>query len=97
MIPTTHWIRFVEYHKLADLIGMRGAVYGFVWNDMKPSSTECPSDLDGCVYIGESGGYYYDKQNGCGGKVRTHLHKRMTQHHKPLTTGVCNEKNINCS
>ena len=43
MIPTTHWIRFTEYHKLADLVGMRGAVYGFVWSDMKPSSTDSPS------------------------------------------------------
>ena len=54
MIPTTHWIRFTEYHKLADLVGMRGAVYGFVWSDMKPSSTDSPSDLAGNVSILES-------------------------------------------
>ena len=95
MIPYTHWIRFTDYHKLADIIGMRGAVYGFVWNETMPKSSECPSDFEGCVYIGESGGatpFYYDKQNGHRGKLRTHLHKRMTSHHKPLTTGICNEK-----
>ena len=95
MIPTTHWIRFTDYHKLADIVGMRGAVYGFVWSEMKPSPSECPSDLEGCVYIGESGGerpFYYDKQSGTKGKVRTHLHKRMTTHHKPLTTGECTER-----
>jgi len=92
MIPHIHWIRFTEYHKLADQIGMRGAVYGFVWNETMPKSTDSPSDFEGCVYIGESGGFYYDKQNGYKGKLRTHLHKRMTSHHKPLTTGVCKEK-----
>ena len=92
MIPIVHWIRFSEYHKLADLVGMRGAVYGFVWNEIKPSNAQSPSDFEGCVYIGESGGFYYDKQNGQKGKIRSHLHKRMTNHHKPLTTGESNER-----
>ena len=91
MIPITYWIRFTEYHKLADLVGMRGAVYGLVFNDMKPSPFDRPSDFEECVYVGESGGFYYDKQNGHKGKLRTHLHKRMTAHHKPLTTGECKE------
>lgn len=88
MIPYVHWIRFTEYYKLADGIGMRGAVYGFVWSNMKPSPSQYPSDFEECVYIGESGGCYYDKQNGHKGKLRSHLHKRMTSHHKPLTTGI---------
>ena len=95
MIPIIHWTRFTDYHKIADKIGMRGAVYGFVFNNKMPSPCDCPSDFEGCVYIGESGGpraFYYDKQNGHKGKVRTHLHKRMTAHHKPLTTGECSEK-----
>jgi len=91
MIPTVYWIRFSHYHKLADLVGMRGAVYGFVWNDMKPSNSQSPSDFEECVYIGESGGFYYDKQ-GRKGKLRSHLHKRMTMHHKPFSTGECNER-----
>lgn len=92
MIPHVYWIRFSEYHKLADKIGMRGAVYGFVWNELMPKPSDYPSDFENCVYIGESGGFYYDKQNVSKGKLRSHLHKRMTNHHKPLTSGTFTEK-----
>lgn len=91
-VPYVHWIRFTEYYKLADIVGMRGAVYGFVWNETMPKPSDCPSDFEECVYVGQSGGFYYDKQSGHKGKVRSHLHKRMTCHHKPFTTGICSEK-----
>jgi len=88
----TIWTEFSNYHTICDVVGMRGAVYGFVWNDKKPDDYQLPYEFSGCVYIGESGGNYYDKQNGIRGKFRSHLHKRMTAHHKPLTTGKTTEK-----
>jgi hypothetical protein len=98
MTIEVHWTYFTKYHELADQIGMRGSVYAFVWNDMMPKSTDYPSDFEGCVYVGHSGGirpYYHDKQSKHKGKVRTHLHKRITKHHKPLTTGKVSGKKGN--
>ena len=95
MIPHVYWTYFTKYHELADAVGMRGAVYGWVVNETMPKSTDCPSDFEECLYIGQSGGadgYYFDVQNGIKGKLRTDLHKRMTAHHKPLTTGKTTER-----
>lgn len=88
----TIWVRFSDYHRICDTVGMRGGVYGLVWNKTKPEDYQLPYEFRGCVYIGESGGNYYDKQNGIKGKFRSYLHKRMTTHHKPLTTGITKEK-----
>ena len=88
----TIWCRFSDYHKFCDVVGMRGSVYGLVWNKSKPEDYQLPYEFKGCVYIGESGGNYFDKQNGIKGKFRSHLHKRMTTHHKPLTTGKTIER-----
>ena len=82
------WMKFTDYHKHCDRLAFHGAVYGFVFNDVKPKSYQYPCEFEGCVYIGKSAGYYYDKHNGCKGKERSFVHKRMTNHHKPLTTGI---------
>ena len=58
-----------------------------MFNEIKPTHFQEPCEFEQCVYVGESAGNYYDKQNGHKGKVRSHVHKRMTMHHKPLTTG----------
>jgi hypothetical protein len=84
----TEWMRFTDYYTKCDIFGMLGAVYGMVWTEFKPEPYEMPHTFSGCVYVGESGGNYYDKQGPVKGKFRSHLHKRMTAHHKPLTTGI---------
>jgi hypothetical protein len=83
-----HWDYFTNYHKHCDNIAMRGGTYAFVFNETKPDKFELPCEFEQCVYIGKSAGYYYDAQNGHKGKVRSHIHKRMTKHHKPLIEGV---------
>lgn len=83
----TEWMRFTDYYTRCDIFGEMGAVYGMVWTEFMPQPYEMPHIFSDCIYIGESGGKYYDKQGPVKGKFRSHLHKRMTQHHKPLTTG----------
>jgi|TARA_R110000796_G_C14338495_1_gene410036 hypothetical protein len=82
-----YWDYFTNYPKNCDNIAMRGATYALVFNKTKPDKFKLPCEYEQCVYIGKSAGYYYDKQNGYKGKVRSHVHKRMTNHHKPLITG----------
>jgi len=82
-----HWDYFTKYYKHCDNIAFRGACYAFVYNETKPTHFQQPFEFEQCVYVGESAGYYYDKQNGHKGKPRSHVHKRMTRHHKPFTTG----------
>lgn len=82
-----YWDYFTNYYKHCDNLAMRGACYAFVFNETKPLEFQQPYEFEQCVYVGESAGNYYDKQNGHKGKVRSHVHKRMTTHHKPLTTG----------
>ena len=82
------WMKFTDYYKHCDQLAFHGATYGFVFNDVMPKPYQFPCEFEGCVYIGKSAGNYYDKQNGHKGKTRSHIHKRMTTHHKPLTTGV---------
>jgi len=86
-----YWDYFTNYYKHCDNIAMRGACYAMVFNDIKPTHFQQPYEFQQCVYVGESAGNYYDKQNGYKGKVRSHVHKRMTNHHKPLTTGQASE------
>ena len=83
-----HWDYFTNYYKHCDTLAMRGGTYAFVFNETKPDKFELPCEFEQCVYIGKSAGYYYDAQNGHKGKVRSHIHKRMTKHHKPLVEGV---------
>ena len=83
-----HWDYFTNYYKHCDTLAMRGGTYAFVFNETKPAVWEMPCEFKQCVYIGKSAGYYYDAQNGHKGKVRSHIHKRMTKHHKPLVEGV---------
>ncbi len=85
------WMKFTDYYRYCDNIAFHGATYGFVFNETIPKDFQFPCEFEGCVYIGKSAGYYYDKQNGRKGKVRSHVHKRMTSHHKPLTTGIGGE------
>ena len=82
-----YWMLFDDYSDHCDNLAMNGATYGFVFNEVMPKDYEYPCEFEQCVYIGKSSGSYYDKQNGHKGKVRSHVHKRMTHHHKPLTTG----------
>ena len=82
-----HWCKFTEYHKVCDKLGMNGACYSLVFNEEKPSKYQRPSEFENCVYIGESAGYYIDKQSGMKTKRRSHLHKRMTHHIGPLING----------
>ena len=82
-----YWDYFTNYYKHCDTVAMRGACYAFVFNETKPINFQQPHEFEQCVYVGESAGNYYDLQNGHKGKVRSHVHKRMTNHHKPLTTG----------
>ena len=82
-----HWDYFTKYYKHCDTLAMTGACYAFVFNEDKPTHFQEPCEFEQCVYVGESGGNYYDKQNGHKGKVRSHVHKRMSSHHKPFTTG----------
>ena len=86
-----HWDDFTKYYKHCDGLATTGACYAFVFNETKPTHFQEPSEFEQCVYIGESGGNYYDKQNGHKGKLRSHVHKRMTSHHKPFTTGEFSE------
>ena len=83
-----HWDYFTNYYKHCDTLAMRGGTYAFVFNETKPNQWQMPCEFEQCVYIGKSAGYYYDAQNGHKGKVRSHIHKRMTTHHKPLLTGL---------
>ena len=78
------WMKFTDYYKYCDNIGWYGATYGFVFAPNKPQKYEYPCEHEGCVYIGKSSGNYYDKQAGHKGKGRSHVHKRMTHHLKPL-------------
>jgi len=82
------WTKFSHYYKVCDTSAMRGGTYGFVFNETKPMHYQQPCEFEECVYIGESSGCYYDMQGGSRGKLRSLIHKRMTYHHKPLTTGV---------
>ena len=89
MIPTTHWIRFTEYHKLADLVGMRVQstdLFGVIC----PSSTDSPSDLKNVSILRVQDFIMTNKM--VTRKVEKSPHKRMTMHHKPLTTGECPER-----
>ena len=81
------WTRFSDYYKVCDTSAMRGGTYAFVFNKTKPNPWEMPCEFERCVYIGESAGNYVDRQNPGKNKDRSHIHKRMTRHHKPLTTG----------
>jgi hypothetical protein len=83
-----HWDYFTNYFKHCDTLAMRGGTYAFVFNETKPNKWQMPCEFKQCVYIGKSAGYYYDAQNRHKGKVRSHMHKRMTTHHKPLIEGV---------
>ena len=78
------WTKFSDYWKHCDKKAPKGACYGFVFSETKPKFYQQPSEFEECVYIGESAGWYYDG----GKKFRSHVHKRMTNHHKPLTTGL---------
>jgi len=82
-----HWCRFSDYHKFCDQLAFYGGCYGLVFNENMPESYQYPYEFEECVYIGESAGHYIDKQHGHNQRPRSHIHKRMTQHHKPLTTG----------
>lgn len=82
-----HWCLFTDYYKYCDNLVMNGAAYAFVFNETKPHEYEKPYNFEQCVYIGKSAGNYYDKQNGSNGKQRSNIHKRMTTHHKPFSTG----------
>ena len=86
-LNSIHWDYFTNYYNNCDTLAMRGACYAFVFNKTKPTNFQHPHEFEQCVYVGESAGNYYDLQNGYKGKVRSHVHKRMTNHHKPLTTG----------
>jgi hypothetical protein len=81
------WCRFTDYYKHCDNMALRGATYHFVWNNKQPENYEHPSEFEGCVYVGLSADSYVER-NGARFKPRGHLHKRMTSHHKPLTTGI---------
>ena len=81
------WTKFSDYFKVCDTSAMRGGTYAFVFNDKKPKPWELPCEFEQCVYVGESAGSYVDRQRPGRYKDRSHMHKRMTQHHKPLTTG----------
>lgn len=81
------WTKFKNYYKVCDTSALRGATYGFVFSETKPKSYQQPCEFEECVYIGQSAGMYMDSQGGGRRKLRSHIHKRMTHHHKPLTTG----------
>lgn len=83
-----YWMLFTDYYKHCDNLAANGATYGFVFNEVMPEEYQYPCEFEQCVYIGKSSGNYYDKQGGHKGKVRSHVHKRMTQHHGPLTKGI---------
>jgi len=89
------WCYFTDYHKYCDSFAQYGATYSFVFNETIPKDYQQPCEFEECVYVGKSAGYYYDKQMGTKGKVRSHVHKRMTSHHKPLTTGIGGETSHN--
>lgn len=82
-----HWDYFTNYYKNCDNVGMRGGVYALVFAPTKPKPYEHPCEFEQCVYIGKSTGNYYDRQMPHRGKMRSHIHKRMTDHFKPLMTG----------
>ena len=83
-----HWDYFTKYFNHCDNLALRGGAYAFVFNKTKPNKFELPCEFEQCVYVGKSAGFYYDKQNSYKGKLRSHIHKRMTTHHKPLITGL---------
>lgn len=82
-----HWGYFKNYYKVCDALAFRGACYALAFHHECPKDHQLPCDIRGTVYIGESTGYYYDKQMGYRGKDRGFVHKRMTQHVTPLTKG----------
>jgi len=82
------WDYFRNYHKFCDAFEMSGACYGLVFNETCPKDYQRPYEFKECVYIGESAGCYIDKQNGTKTKQRSYVHKRMTNHIKPLMEGV---------
>ena len=90
-----HWDYFTKYYKYCDSLALRGATYAFVFNETKPNKWEHPCEFEQCVYVGKSVGYYYDAQNGFRGRIRSHIHKRMTRHHKPLTSGYGGDSSHN--
>lgn len=89
------WVKFSDYYKVCDVSARKGATYGFVFSEIKPRPYQQPCEFEECVYIGESSGYYMDAQGGGRSKLRSHVHKRMTHHHKPLTTGVGGDSSHN--
>lgn len=78
------WCYFDKYYKYCDQYAFKGACYAFVFSETMPKDYEYPHEFEECVYIGQSSGYYKDKQAGHKGKMRSLIHKRMTSHHKPL-------------
>mgnify|MGYP001293437022 CR=1 FL=1 len=83
-----HWVDFTDYYKVCDSLAMRGATYALVYFDSNksPSKRQLPSEFEECVYIGKSANNYFDTQGKVfGGKVRSHIHKRMTSHFGALT------------
>lgn len=85
------WRKFTDYYKICDISAPNGAAYGLVFSEERPKSYQLPCEFEECVYIGESSGLYIDKQGGKG-KLRSHVHKRMTKHNNPLINGVVKKK-----
>lgn len=88
------WVRYSDYYKVCDQQALRGGCYSLVFTEMKPESYQYPCEFEESVYFGESAGYYLDPQGSGRLKIRSHIHKRMTDHHKPLTTGKGGESNM---
>jgi len=82
-----YWMPFLDYYKHCDKLAMSGACYSFVFNDTMPTDYQQPYEFEQCVYVGKSSNNYYDVQNKTKGKVRSMVHKRMTNHHQPFATG----------
>ena len=84
-VEKIHWIRLSEHYKISNNIGLNhgGAIYGFVFNETKPSEYSLPSDFEECIYVGKSGkGFYYDRKNGVNKKPKktSYLNKRLIHH-----------------
>jgi hypothetical protein len=90
-----NWCYFTQYHKHCDNFAIGGATYSFVFNETMPQNYQQPFEFEECVYVGKSSGIYYDKTGIAKGKCRGMPHKRMTVHHKPLTTGKGGETSHN--
>ena len=84
MTEKIYWIRITEHYKISNTIGLThgGAVYGFVFNETQPKENQLFSEFEELVYVGESGGRYYDQKNGEKKLPRdtSLLYKRIIRH-----------------